>query len=189
MCGVKFFYTSNPRFPLAPLAPLAGASASASASASLPSTTSPLSQSEPPVQLHITLLDSSFNPPTLAHLALASHHAPPSLRPYQAHILALSAKNVDKPGADSRSVQLRLEMMTHLAKEMVRRAGLKSGSEAEPGWANVGVLLLEEPTFVGKSTLVKNALEDRIKEMTGNEFGPRVIETQVKLTFVVGKLA
>lgn len=160
MSGVKFIWTSHPRFPLPPLG-------------------SPKTSS-----LNISLLDSSFNPPTLAHLALASHPSPPALPPFNAHILALSAKNVDKPGADGLSVQLRLEMMQRTAQEMVRRAGEEGAGD---GIANVGVILLEEPTFVGKSTAVKRALDDRIQRLLKDD-GMEEVGPSVRLSFVIGEL-
>lgn len=88
--------------------------------------------------LQISVLDSSFNPPTLAHAALASlDHASPSAR-----LLLLSIRNSDKtlkPG-DASPAQ-RLEMMVLLADEL-------------GGGGPVAVGTIDEPTFVGKSTVV-----------------------------------
>ena len=181
MSPVKLIWTSHPRFPLPPLA------AAAPTSSTTPTKSLP-PQPPLPSTLYISLLDSSFNPPTLAHLALASHPSPPSLPPFQAHILALSVKNVDKPGADAKSVELRLEMMRKMAEEMVRRASEEEGmGEEGPGLGNVGVVLLEEPTFVGKSSVVKEALDEWIRVLLKKEESDREAPN-VRLTFVIGKL-
>ncbi|KAF8604720.1 hypothetical protein BDV93DRAFT_522410 [Ceratobasidium sp. AG-I] len=89
--------------------------------------------------LEVSVLDSSFNPPTLAHAALASlGHAS------SARLLLLSIRNSDKtlkPG-DASPAQ-RLEMMVLLANELVTNGG-----------GPVAVGTIDEPTFVGKSTVV-----------------------------------
>lgn len=88
--------------------------------------------------LHISVLDSSFNPPTLAHAALASLDNASS----SARLLLLSIRNSDKtlkPG-DASPAQ-RLEMMALLADEL-------------SGEGPVAVGAIDEPTFVGKSTVV-----------------------------------
>lgn len=93
--------------------------------------------SDSPVE--ISVLDSSFNPPTLAHDALASLDPSSSAR-----LLLLSLRNSDKtlkPG-DASPAQ-RLEMMVLLANELVAKGG-----------GPVAVGTIDEPTFVGKSTVV-----------------------------------
>lgn len=68
-------------------------------------TSSPRSGSARPMELKISCLDSSFNPPTRAHLALATAPYPSSETgygeakaggEYDGHLLLLSVKNVDK---------------------------------------------------------------------------------------------
>ncbi|KAK7033579.1 hypothetical protein VNI00_012806 [Paramarasmius palmivorus] len=83
----------------------------------------------------LSVLDSSFNPPTLAHLALANHTQSPSPK-----LLLLSIRNADKQlkSGDATYVQ-RIEMMIALAKEI-------------EGGAAVGII--DEPTFVGKSKML-----------------------------------
>ena len=73
--------------------------------------------------LPVAVLDSSFNPPTLAHRALAS--LPAASSPTGARLLLLSVRNADKvphPG-DASPVQ-RVEMMVHLAHEVNAAVGL-----------------------------------------------------------------
>jgi nicotinamide-nucleotide adenylyltransferase len=88
----------------------------------------------------IAVLDSSFNPPTLAHRALAL--LPSAASPTEAHLLLLSVRNADKaplPG-DASFVQ-RVEMMMRLAHEI-----------------NAAVGLLDAPAFVQKAELLRAAL-------------------------------
>ncbi|KAK4704393.1 nicotinamide-nucleotide adenylyltransferase, partial [Phenoliferia sp. Uapishka_3] len=98
--------------------------------------------------LHISILDSSFNPPHLAHLSLALSTPNP---PPPATLLVLSTKNVDKvQKAGEPTPEDRLEMMEAMAEELESR-----------GVVNVGVARINEPTFVGKSEVLKLALEER----------------------------
>src|SRR6266436_1433386 len=90
--------------------------------------------------LPVAVLDSSFNPPTLAHRALAS--LPAASSPTGARLLLLSVRNADKvphPG-DASPVQ-RVEMMVHLAHEV-----------------NAAVGLVDAPAFVHKAEILRAAL-------------------------------
>lgn len=118
---------------------------------------------------HIVIMDSSYNPPHLAHLAMASSSLPPPGRirlnspavtdkhagqssesPYTARLLVFSVRNIEKsPKAGDASVIQRLEMTILLAKHLASVAPL-------PGGVAVGVL--NEPTFVGKSRIVHRFL-------------------------------
>lgn len=114
----------------------------------------------------LSVLDSSFNPPTLAHLSLALI---PPLRSLDAgtaaaegvtygYILLLSVRNADKqlkPG-DATFAQ-RLQMMILLAEEMQSRASADPAHTFSNGLP-VAVAAIDEPTFVGKSTKVLNYL-------------------------------
>lgn len=114
--------------------------------------------------LKVSILDSSFNPPTLAHLELAQTHFPagaPGSHPledgdYDARLLLLSVRNADKvlkPG-DATHVQ-RLEMMILLAKQMERNIG-------DGPAANVAVAIIDEPTFVSKSRVLSAFIRERL---------------------------
>ncbi|KAH9957427.1 hypothetical protein BC827DRAFT_1137966 [Russula dissimulans] len=88
----------------------------------------------------VAVLDSSFNPPTLAHRALAL--LPSAASPTDARLLLLSVRNADKtprPG-DASPVQ-RVEMMVLLAREISAAVGL-----------------IDAPAFVEKAELLRAAL-------------------------------
>jgi nicotinamide-nucleotide adenylyltransferase len=88
----------------------------------------------------IAVLDSSFNPPTLAHRALAL--LPAAASPTEARLLLLSARNADKaPRPGDASLVQRVEMMLRLAQEI-----------------NAAVGLLDAPAFVHKAELLRTAL-------------------------------
>ncbi|KAI0348751.1 hypothetical protein OH77DRAFT_1432625 [Trametes cingulata] len=83
-----------------------------------------------PPTLHISVLDSSFNPPTLAHLALANAlppppaDVPPGSQPddFDARLLLLSVRNADKqlkPG--DATYEQHMEMMVLLAHDPCAR--------------------------------------------------------------------
>jgi nicotinamide-nucleotide adenylyltransferase len=102
------------------------------------SITTTVSDSGLPVQ--VAVLDSSFNPPTLAHRALAL--LPVASSPTDARLLLLSVRNADKvprPG-DASPVQ-RVEMMVRLAHEV-----------------NAAVGLVDAPAFVHKAGILRAAL-------------------------------
>ncbi|KAJ7455208.1 hypothetical protein B0H11DRAFT_2067061 [Mycena galericulata] len=139
----------------------------------------PLPRSRPPVSpLQISILDSSFNPPTLAHLALANAPRPVSRnetgRDYDAKIYLLSVRNADKSlkATDASYVQ-RLEMMLRLAKDS---AAPGVGQES---LHQVAIGIIDEPTFVGKASKLRAFLEQRL---SGFGYSP----SQPQLTFLLG---
>lgn len=90
--------------------------------------------------LPVAILDSSFNPPTLAHRALAL--LPAASSPTDARLLLLSISNADKvsrPG--DASLEQRVEMMVRLAHEV-----------------NAAVGLVDAPAFVHKAEILRAAL-------------------------------
>ncbi|KAJ7170933.1 hypothetical protein C8R43DRAFT_981610 [Mycena crocata] len=134
----------------------------------------PLPRSRSPVQrpLQISILDSSFNPPTLAHLALANAPRPaigddPS-GSYDAKVYLLSVRNADKSikSTDASYIQ-RLEMMLLLGQD----SGVNSNQ--------VAIAIIDEPTFVGKSSKLLAFLELRL---SGLGFTP----PRPQLTFLLG---
>lgn len=150
--SVALVYTSHRRWPLLP------------------------ANSLPKSPLRISVLDSSFNPPTLAHLALANAPNPCSPTPdYEASLLLLSVRNADKllQEGDATFSQ-RIEMMCLLATRVHH-----SRHSSPP---NVAIGLVNEPTFIAKSSALHKALGDRLAELTS---GPsHSISTQ--LTFLMG---
>ncbi|KAF8907274.1 hypothetical protein CPB84DRAFT_1843980 [Gymnopilus junonius] len=151
--------------------------------------------------LRISILDSSFNPPTLAHLALANsprseglsiseeaNHADPPF--YDAKLLLLSVKNVDKslkPG--DATYQQRLEMMSLLTLAIQPDVDATSSSSPIsdifiPERANVAIGITDEPTFVGKA----NTLIDFLKTRLSSSNAPVQVSVpqDIELTFLVG---
>jgi nicotinamide-nucleotide adenylyltransferase len=118
------------------------------------------------------VLDSSFNPPHSAHLALAQHGG----SAFDARLLVLSTSNADKGAAEQQEVERRLEMMVEMAKAMEKtREG------------NVAVACIAEPAFVSKSRVLKREVKCLLKERVGtSEGGP---EPEVRLTFLLGELS
>jgi nicotinamide-nucleotide adenylyltransferase len=120
----------------------------------------PLSASEKSSSIpHIAVLDSSFNPPHLAHEAIASSSfpthppstptTPDTTNPYTTRLLLFSLRNVDKTlKATDASLLQRFEMMTFLAERLERNTG-----------QGVGIGLLNEPTFAGKAEIVQEWLK------------------------------
>ncbi|PIL35366.1 hypothetical protein GSI_02092 [Ganoderma sinense ZZ0214-1] len=172
LSAVELVHTSHPRWPLPP-GPF----------------TSPT--------LQISVLDSSFNPPTLAHLALANALPPPpqsapstpAPHDFDARLLLLSVRNADKqlkPG--DATYEQRMEMMVLLAQELAPRQATSSQPLArEP---NVAVAIIDEPTFVGKSASLLDFLRKRILDLhrsPGVIFAsPSDAFPSPKLTFLMG---
>lgn len=97
--------------------------------------------------LRIAVLDSCFNPPSLAHYAMAIHEASPEQQAYDARLLLLSSKNVDKVHQEGdTSFDERLEMMEIEAKRM--------GAEKRQGCDNVAVASLAAATFAEKAPII-----------------------------------
>lgn len=99
----------------------------------------------------LAILDSSFNPPTRAHLALASAAGGAA----EARILLLSVRNADKalaPG-DATYAQ-RLAMMRLIAED-----------------ADAAVGLVDAPTFVGKVEVLREAYATQLGGTTSEKPG------------------
>ena len=148
MNSVQLVYTAHPNWPLSS------------------------SDSQPRESLRISVLDSSFNPPTLAHLALANTYLPPEWTShesvdYDAKLLLFSIKNVDKvfkPG-DASHLQ-RLEMMSLLAQRMTS--------------TNVAIAITTEPTFVRKSEALLAFFKQKFPS------SPTQRSPTIELNFLVG---
>ncbi|GAA5885022.1 hypothetical protein JCM6882_007195 [Rhodosporidiobolus microsporus] len=139
-----FIYASHPRWPLLPGA-----------------------QSSPQ---RIRVVDSSWNPPHAAHLALARHGA------RDATLLAFTVLNPDKGSVKDDVTALRLEMVRAVALDLQRRA-----ERGEEGLANVAVAVLQAPTFVQKSRILKSELY-----ALAQEHGASSVEGTLQLSFAVG---
>ncbi|KAG2146125.1 Nucleotidylyl transferase [Suillus bovinus] len=126
--------------------------------------------------IRISILDSSFNPPTCAHLALANSRPPRYTKPgltsstaeldYDAKLLLLSVRNADKalkPG--DATYEQRLEMMYLLSKDMLASVSQRLEDNSEPEHANVAIAIVDEPTFVGKAVVLRQFLHARCSGM------------------------
>lgn len=168
--------------------------------------------------IRISVLDSSFNPPTLAHLALIRSRPPPS-RPasessgttspearlageppaedYDARLLLLSVRNADKsmkPG-DANYTQ-RLEMMIRLAHALQYQSESPAAASNlnPPHAANIAVAIIDEPTFINKSSVLRSFLLDHLSALVKSEaendgLPLRVINSgtqRIQLTFLMG---
>lgn len=134
--GMRLVYSTRPHWPFAP-------------ASSAPDGTAPAS-------IDIAVLDSSFNPPSRAHLALLLSE-PILARPkrsYDGHLLLFSTQNADKgagkPG--DASLEQRVEMMTLMARDVERI------QSAAGRTANVAVGLVDKPLIFAKSTLTRELL-------------------------------
>ena len=156
-------------------------------------------------RLNISVLDSSFNPPTLAHLALADlpypksfWRSPEASDRFHAKLLLLSVRNADKllKPSDATHAQ-RLDMMILLAKDLSSapsgdgQSGLTSQQPDQSEDANVAVAIIDEPTFVGKSSVLLASLQERISHLSpalSSETQPLAphIGPKPSLTFLVG---
>lgn len=130
----------------------------------------PTRDRDPSKPLRMSVLDSSFNPPTLAHLALA-RLSPPGA--FDARLLLLSVRNADKSlkAGDATCAQ-RLQMMTLLAQE----------ASAD----NAAVAIVDEPTFVGKSRTLQAYLQHRLSALAPSAGVRPPVLPKPELTFVVG---
>lgn len=152
VASAALVYTSHERWPLSP------------------------THSLPKSSVHISVLDSSFNPPTLAHLALANAPSPfPSTPDYDAKLLLLSVRNADKLLQEGdATLSQRAEMMSLLVTRIHH--------DDPSSCPNVAVGLVNEPTFIAKSSALRIFLGDRLVELKSNP--SHSISTQ--LTFLMG---
>ena len=135
----------------------------------------PRERGSPGDVLRVAVLDSSFNPPSRAHLALANVPRPHFSyedalddADYDAKLLLLSVRNADKQLAtgDAAYAQ-RLEMMLLLARDILRVPAAAAacntvGASSSQPHDNVAVAIIDEPTFVGKSTALLSYLRHRL---------------------------
>lgn len=169
----------------------------------------PKHHSDPRRRLRISVLDSSFNPPTLAHLALASVPAsahvshpnaagtPHDVAGLDARLLLLSVRNADKSlKPNDATYAQRLEMMILLAQDVSSPQAQKSLADAQSDFAtyenllsdpNVAVAIIDEPTFVGKSRVLHEWLRNRLASLAfGQSVATSVSASRPELTFLVG---
>ncbi|KIM84177.1 hypothetical protein PILCRDRAFT_6459 [Piloderma croceum F 1598] len=146
--------------------------------------------------LRISVLDSSFNPPTLAHLALAKAPLPPSISnedvisgrrdAYDAGLLLLSVRNADKTLEQGDATYLqRLETMYLLAKDIEHpHPEVEENMDDSGVDSNVAIAIIDEPTFIGKSTALLTFLRSRLSSFSSA--GPAPNRPTPRLTFLLG---
>lgn len=132
------------------------------------------STSKSPIKIiNLSILDSSFNPPHKAHLNLTNltknNNKNNKESTINSILLILSIKNVDKElkfGFDANYEQ-RLEMIRLMALKIKNQGknSLAEGSKlAVEEEDSVAVVCINEPSFVGKSKLIKSEVEKLLKE-------------------------
>ena len=129
-------------------------------------------------RLRISVLDSSFNPPTKAHLALASLPPPPSSSPkgeadeYTSSLLLFSITNVEKklkptdPSPEQR-IHLISLLLPHLPP-------------------NTAIGLINEPTFVGKSRVIHEYIATHHLAPSHENVPSTAHQSKPELTFIIG---
>ncbi|KAM0787953.1 hypothetical protein ACM66B_006157 [Microbotryomycetes sp. NB124-2] len=125
--------------------------------------------------VRICVLDSSFNPPSSAHLALIKHSPWPStsdghnradaadstLQECDARLLILSTNNADKGQASHNDVSVRLEMMQAVARQLNDDDDNdETTSLPLSNSLNVAVACTDASTFAAKSHILKKYLSD-----------------------------
>ncbi|KAJ3761104.1 hypothetical protein EV360DRAFT_38482 [Lentinula raphanica] len=185
---VSILWSDHPLWPLPP-------------NSSNPSSAHPQQSKKYTRKLNISVLDSSFNPPTLAHLALANTSRPRTTasdsEEYDADLLLLSVRNADKSlkEGDATYAQ-RVEMMIELARDVRThtRSLTESGNGDRDRDRNVAVGITNEPTFVGKSRALTGFLKERLdgfnvveQDQTQPEAPrPSPLTPRVTLSFILG---
>ena len=132
-------------------------------------------------QVDVGVLDSSFNPPQLAHSALARSAKPhfadegSSKTIYDSLLLIFSIRNADKGTGTSKDASTgdRLEMMKAFARDLEEQTA-----------SNVAVAIVEEPLMIAKSTLVHEYIERQRR--TQQDDAETAVLPPVRLHWLVG---
>lgn len=121
-------------------------------------TTVPADRSPAPKILYV--LDSSFNPPTLAHLRIASSALLERLEPSSHLLLLLATQNADKPSKPA-LFEDRLAMMELFAHDLRAHLAAKSSKAASPEPSSfdrmptIGIGVTKKPYFVDKALAIE----------------------------------
>ncbi|BDD56421.1 hypothetical protein MPDQ_001895 [Monascus purpureus] len=116
--------------------------------------TPPSDNSHPPTPEVLYVLDSSFNPPTVAHLRIASSPflEQPSLP--SRLLLLLATQNADKPSKPA-AFEDRLVMMEMFAQDLL--SNLKSTESRPINLPQIDIGVTKKPYFVNKATEIESA--------------------------------
>jgi nicotinamide-nucleotide adenylyltransferase len=107
------------------------------------------------------ILDSSFNPPSIAHLALATsalrQHAPSETAPFRL-LLLFSTHNADKAPSPASFVQ-RIALMTIFAEDLSRHLKTaKSPERPDVADISIDIGLTKEPYYSDKSVAIEETM-------------------------------
>lgn len=129
------------------------------------------------------VLDSSFNPPTRAHLRIASSALQEHLDPSSRLLLLLATQNADKPLKPA-SFEDRLTMMELFAHDLRSHLATSSpqGPRSNEDLPAIDICVIKKPYFVDKATAIEasgcypNALEQ--VHLTGYDTLIRIFNTK-----------
>lgn len=122
--------------------------------------TVPVDHSPAPKILYV--LDSSFNPPTLAHLRIASSALLERLEPNSRLLLLLATQNADKPSKPA-SFEDRLAMMELFAHDLRAHLAAKSSAADDPDpsgsdrMPTIDIGVTKKPYFVDKALAIEGS--------------------------------
>ncbi|KAJ5105457.1 Cytidylyltransferase [Penicillium alfredii] len=123
-------------------------------------TSIPTDPSPPAETLYV--LDSSFNPPTLAHLRIASSALQERLQPTSRLLLLLATQNADKPSkpASFEDRLIMMELFAHdLRSHLATTATSTSSGHAHPTThlPSIDIGVTKKPYFVDKAAAIEAA--------------------------------
>ncbi|GFF28536.1 POF1 homolog C694.03 [Aspergillus udagawae] len=102
------------------------------------------------------VLDSSFNPPTLAHLRIASSALLEKPSVPSRLLLLLATQNADKPSKPA-DFEDRLVMMELFAQDLLSHLGTTSSSPANAGLQQIDIGVTKKPYFVDKAAEIEQS--------------------------------
>ncbi|KAL2223358.1 putative cytidylyltransferase [Thermoascus aurantiacus ATCC 26904] len=102
------------------------------------------------------VLDSSFNPPTLAHLRIASSALAENPGSSSRLLLLLATQNADKPSKPA-LFEDRLVMMDLLARDLRSRLSAAAGGSAQDDVPQIDIGVTKKPYFVDKAAEIERA--------------------------------
>lgn len=102
------------------------------------------------------VLDSSFNPPTLAHLRISSSALLEKPSVPSRLLLLLATQNADKPSKPA-NFEDRLAMMELFAQDLLSHLGTISSSPADAGLQQIDIGVTKKPYFVDKAAEIEQS--------------------------------
>ncbi|SCV72402.1 BQ2448_3939 [Microbotryum intermedium] len=115
--------------------------------------------------VRINVLDSSFNPPHIAHYSLARLGPvdPTGTSIFNARLLVLGPSNADKGSTNQDEMKTRLEMMRCMAVELDRDLARGGGNGRQHD--QVGVAVVEGARFVDKSKHISKWITEHHQDL------------------------